>query len=198
MTMLSLHVAGLLNVNVDEALRAAVREVQQLAASTDIAPLAAAEAVRNVTAQRPDAEILALWLADAVLAARLKWPVPVPLLASALIHSSLRVDGRRPHPSDANWVLSCCAAYARAAAAACDLFAELQRNSQKLLAVASRLRAKGAAAVIDKLHNEDAVPPSGRIGALSDRGLRRLFERLTELDAVRELTGRSTFRLYGL
>jgi hypothetical protein len=26
-------------------------------------------------AQRPDAEILALWLADAVLAARLKWPL---------------------------------------------------------------------------------------------------------------------------
>ena len=53
-------------------------------------------------------------------------------------------------------------------------------------------------AVIEKLHDEDAVPPSARIGAISDRGLRRLFDRLVALGAVRELTGRSTFRLYGL
>ena len=119
-------------------------------------------------------------------------------IASTLIHPSLRIDGRRPHPGDATWALSCCAAYARAAAQACDLFAELERASHKLLTVASRLRAKGAAAVIEKLLNEDAVPPSGRIGPLSDRGLRRLFERLVALGAVRELTGRSTFRLYGL
>ena len=88
---------------------------------------------------------------------RCRWRCWPPLC----MHRSLRIDGRRPHPGDANWMLGCCAAYARAAVAACDLFAELQRNSQKLLAVAPRLRAKGAGAVIDKLHNEDAVPPSG-------------------------------------
>jgi hypothetical protein len=132
------------------------------------------------------------------LAARLKWPRPLPLVAAALLNPSLRTLGRRPHPSDASWVLSCHAAYARAAAQACDLFAELERNSQKLLAVERRLRAKGAKAVIEKLHDEDAVLPSARIGAISDRGLRRLFDRLVALGAVRELTGRSTFRLYGL
>jgi hypothetical protein len=42
--------------------------VQQLAASTQAAPFAAAQAARIVVARRPDAEILALWLADAVLA----------------------------------------------------------------------------------------------------------------------------------
>ena len=192
------HVAGILNLKMDDALRTAIAGAQQLATSNDVAPLAAAQTMRVVVAQRPDAEILATWLADAVLAARLKWPRPLPLVAAALLNPSLRTLGRRPHPSDASWVLSCYAAYARAAAQACDLFAELERNSQKLLAIERRLRAKGAQAVIEKLHDEDAVPPSARIGAISDRGLRRLFDRLVALGAVRELTGRSTFRLYGL
>jgi Protein of unknown function (DUF1403) len=116
-----------------------------------------------VVAQRPDAEILALWLADAVLAARLKWPRPLPLIAGALVHPPLRSGGHRPYPGDANWTRSCCVAYGRAAAQACDLFAELGRSSQKLIAVAPRLRARGAGAVIETLLDEDAVRPSARI-----------------------------------
>ena len=131
-----------------------------------------------------------------MLAARLKWPLPLPLIAGALLHPSLRSGGHRPYPGDATWTLTCCLAYGRAAVAACDLFAELGRSSQKLLGVAPRLRAKGAGAVIETLLDEDAVRPSA--GAMSDRGLRRLFDRLVALGGVRELTGRSTFRLYGL
>jgi Protein of unknown function (DUF1403) len=57
----------------------------------------------------------------------------------------------------------------------------------------------GRRAVIETLLNEDAVLPSAKkTGVMSDRGLRRLFDRLIALGAVRELTGRSTFRLYGL
>ena len=48
------------------------------------------------------------------------------------------------------------------------------------------------------IHNLSPVPAAARRGAMSDRGLRRLFDRLVALGGVRELTGRSTFRLYGL
>jgi Protein of unknown function (DUF1403) len=193
-----LHLAETLALPVDNALRAAIIEVQQLAASAAVAPFAAARAAQVVVAQRPDAEILSLWLADAVLAARLKWPRPLPLIAGALVHPSLRRGGHRPYPGDADWTLTCCLAYGRAAVEACDLFAALGRSSQQLLAVAPRLRAKGADAVIKTLLDEDAVRPSARRGVMSDRGLRRLFDRLVALGGVRELTGRSTFRLYGL
>ena len=191
------HVADILNLKMDDGLRTAITTAQQLAPDRG-APFAAAETARLVLMRRPDAEILALWLADAVLAIRLKWPLPLPLVAGALLHPSLRSGGRRPYPGDSNWMHSCTLAYGRAATHACDLFAELERNAQKLVAVTARLRAKGAAAVIERLHNDDAVLPSARIGAMSDRGLRRLFDRLVALGAVRELTGRSTFRLYGL
>jgi hypothetical protein len=65
-------------------LRAAITDAQHLAASTQAAPFAAAQAAR-IAAQQPGAGILALWLADAVLAARLKWPRPLPLIAGALM-----------------------------------------------------------------------------------------------------------------
>ena len=192
------YLAETLSLTVDDALRGAIAEVQQLATTAAAAPLAAAQAARMVMAQRPDAEILSLWLADAVLAARLSWLLPLPLIAGALGHPSLRSGGRRPHPGDATWTLTCCLAYGRAAAEACDLFAALGRSAQNLLAVAPRLRARGAGAVIKTLLDEDAVLASARRGAISDRGARRLFDRLVALGGVRELTGRPTFRLYGL
>src|SRR5580700_1578674 len=61
-----LHVAVFFGLQVDEALKTAIAGAQQLATSNDVAPLAAAQAMRIVCAQRPDAEILATWLADAV------------------------------------------------------------------------------------------------------------------------------------
>ena len=41
----------------------------------------ASEAGEASPQKRPDAEALALWLADAVLAHRRKWPAPAPLIA---------------------------------------------------------------------------------------------------------------------
>jgi hypothetical protein len=173
-----LHLAKTLGLSVDDALRAAIAAAQELAASGRGAPLAAADTVKAVLAHRPDADFLALWLADAVLARRLGWPLPLPLFAGALLHSSLRVAGRRPHAGDPGWTQTCCAAYALAAAHACDLDADLGRRAAKLLTVVPQLRAKGADAIVEALLAEDAIVPSGRGGSMSDRARRRLFDRL--------------------
>ena len=60
-----------------------------------------------------------------------------------------------------------------------------------------KLRGRDADRMVAILLMEDAQP-AGVGQAASDRSTRRLFERLVALGAVRELTGRPTFRLYGL
>jgi hypothetical protein len=53
--------------------------------------------------------------------------------------------------------------------------------------------------VIEMLLADDAVASAGAARAgLSDRAARRLFDRLVALAAVRELSGRDIFRIYGL
>ena len=89
-------------------------------------------------------------------------------------------------------------AWAKGAAHACDLAAELRRRAQKLAEAAPKLRAKGAKAALQALLDQDSLAAATPIAGLSERGTRRLFERLAALGAIRELTGRATFRLYGL
>ncbi len=149
-----------------------------------------------------DAEIFVLWLADLALARRLGWDAPIPLLATAITHPSLRRGGagKRPRPADPDWVDAAAGAYAMATKEAFALAGELSRRSEKLLAAQPKLRAKGAGRVVELLHGDDAVSPAraAKTARLSDRAARRLFDRLIELDAVRELSGRPNFRLYGL
>jgi hypothetical protein len=149
-----------------------------------------------------DVEIFALWLSDLALAQRLGWDAPVPLLATTITHASVRrgPSGKRPRPGDPDWADALAGAYAMAAQEAYALAGELARRSQKLFAVQPKLRAKGAGRVVELLLGDDAVSPAraAKLARLSDRATRRLFDRLIELGAVRELTGRSNFRLYGL
>jgi hypothetical protein len=58
----------------------------------------------------------------------------------------------------------------------------------------------GADTVVDRLLDEDALIASRgkQKTGMGERGLRRLFDRLVELGAARELSGRPTFRIYGL
>ncbi|TIR49073.1 MAG: DUF1403 family protein [Mesorhizobium sp.] len=146
------------------------------------------------------------WLADTLLAQRLGWAHPVPVMGGEAALGMAASRSRRAAtvvaaanidtgPDRAKGLL---AAQARAALRAIDLSAELGRRADKLLAIAPKLRAKGADAVVERLLSDDAIVASENIAGMSDRGLRRLFDRLVEHGAVRELSGRPTFRIYGL
>ncbi|MCV3211664.1 DUF1403 family protein [Mesorhizobium sp. YC-39] len=144
------------------------------------------------------------WLADALLAQRLGWSHAVPVLTSepkgGKSSSRARLPAGTPSAAASDPAKFLLAAQAHAALLAIDLSAELERRADRLLAVAPKLRAKGADTVVDRLLNDDALVASrgDKSTGMSDRGLRRLFDRLVELGAVRELSGRATFRIYGL
>jgi hypothetical protein len=168
---------------------------------------AAAQAAAFASSVLPDApaaeaEILAHWVFDMVIAIRLRWPRPVPLLATKFLDPTLRSPGggRRPRPGDPAWPTAAAGAIALAAASALDLAADLSRRSKTLIAVAPKLRSKPAAKIVDLLLSQDCVSPAeaARQAPMTGRAARRLFDRLVALGAARELTGRPTFRLYGL
>ena len=150
----------------------------------------------------PEAEVFALWVADLILALRLRWARSVPLIATKILDPALRPPeaSRRPRPGEPAWSNTAAGAIALGAAASLDLAAGLSRRAEILLAVAPKLRAKRASKIVDLLLAEDCVSPAeaARKASMTDRAARRLFDRLVALGAVRELSGRPTFRLYGL
>ena len=83
---------------------------------------------------------------------------------------------------------------------------DLAPKAAALRAVAPKLRAKGSDAAVALFLSEDAVAPSSMLSPIiqgttipmTDRAARRFCDRLVELGVARELTGRSTFRLYGI
>jgi hypothetical protein len=156
---------------------------------------AAASTAAAALSLRRDNRPLALWLADAVLARCLNWPRPVPLLAAYLKRQDFRLAGLDGDPTA--WRAACARGYCRAATAAFDLYADLACRAERLLAVAPKLRGKNADTTVLQLLSEDAMT-ARQGGTTSDRSSRRLFEHLVQCSTVRELTGRPTFRLYGL
>jgi hypothetical protein len=161
---------------------------------------AAAHTAAAVTKLNPAAEFLGLWLADFVLARRLRWSQPVPLLAAKISDPAIRraANARTSRPDDESWGKIVALAYAQSAASAIDLAGDLARRAGKLLAQCAKLRAKGAGKVVDTRLEDDALAPAARIGGMSDRAMRRIVDRLVALGLARELTARPTFRLYGL
>ncbi|WP_258598838.1 DUF1403 family protein [Mesorhizobium sp. AR07] len=188
----------------DEAVSDLADELRQLAVSVDTVGMLTGA---FMAAERHSfGRTVGAWLADALLAQRLGWTHAIPLLGGEV---ALAVGTGRPRrpvsaapaagaDTEADRAKSLLAAQARAALRAIDLSAELERRADRLLAVAPKLRAKAADAVVGKLLSDDAIVASENIAGMSDRGLRRLFDRLVELGAVRELSGRPAFRIYGL
>jgi hypothetical protein len=164
------------------------------------APLAAAAILRAVDAAAPGAGLLGWWLADQVLARHLRWPLPVPLLMAEAHGATFRRAGRggRLRPTEDGFDAALCLAVAQGAARAGRVAAELAPRAARLEQVVPKLRAKGAGEAIALLLEDDAVTGTLTTAKLSRWGARRLFERLEALGAVRELTGRASFKLYGL
>jgi len=149
----------------------------------------AATVLEGVLTEAPRADVPALILADAALAQALGWSHPVPLLAAGLRRGDLR-------KREEDLRHACHRAVTASAIAAARLAADLARRAARMAAVAPKLRAKGAGRAVEIFLTRDAVAPSAL--PLPDRSARRLCDRLVDLGALRELTGRDTFRLYGL
>lgn len=147
--------------------------------------------LETVLAEMPRAHTAALILADAALARALGWSRVVPLLALGVTRRDLQKTG-------ADLRLACHRAIAASAVAAIREAGDLTRRATRLRAVAPKLRAKGAGEAVTMFLTRDAVAPTALSSLRSDHAARRFCARLVELGAVRELTGRDTFRLYGV
>ncbi|MFG6546420.1 DUF1403 family protein [Sulfitobacter sp. 1A13730] len=169
------------------------RETGQIAAWIDTgqgAPVSrAAMVLEAVLTEAPRAEVPALILADAALAQAFGWDHLLPLLAGGLKRADLRKRGDDLH-------LACHRALVASAVEAVRLAADLARRAAHLKAIAPKLRAKGASDAVEMFLTREAVVPAAL--PLPDRAARRLCDRLVDLGAVQELTGRETFRLYGV
>jgi hypothetical protein len=142
-----------------------------------------------VLTEAPCAEVPALILADTALARALGWDHLVPLLAAGVKRADLRKRGD-------DLRLACHRAVTASAVDAARLAVDLAQRAALLKRVAPKLRAKGAGEAVEIFLTQDAVAPGAL--PLPDRAARRLCDRLVDLGAVRELTGRDSFRLYGV
>ena len=139
----------------------------------------------------PKDEAAALILADAVLSHSLGWKKLVPLLGVSLTRWDLRRD---PDVLP----LACHKAVVSAVRAHSDRAADLKRRIARLSSIAVKLRAKGSEEAVALIMTRDAVTPAHLTSLRSSRSARRFCDRLIELGVIRELSGRDTFRLYGM
>ena len=194
------EVAELMEMKWDDSLASIPDLVDSANQSGRAAPFAVADLITAISAVRPDAEVMALGLAELVLAQKLNWPQPVPLLLSERFGPAFRTIGGRGRvlPGEPAYPKAICLALVDGVDAALRSAVEIHRRASRLLAVAPKVRTKGAEPVIHRLLTEDAVSASAPGSKLSRWAANRLFERLEAFEAVRELSGRSSFRIFGL
>jgi hypothetical protein len=148
------------------------------------------------------AERVACLLSDIVLARALNWKQVLPVTAQQLTKAMLR-----DLKSEGQGVESTVRAQMfESIETVIRLARDLARRAEALRTVAPKLRAKGSDAAVDLFLTEDAVVPASMLSPnirgtsipMTDRAARRFCDRLVDLGVARELTGRPTFRLYGI
>lgn len=166
-------------------------------------PLAGCVSVlRSVLEVDDRAERVACLLSDVVLARALNWKMVLPMTAQRLTKGMLRdltAEGQGADLAVEVRILETVEETIR-------LARDLVHRAEALRAVAPKLRAKGSEAAVDLFLTEDAVAPASMLSPrirgtsipMTDRAARRFCDRLVELGVARELTGRPTFRLYGI
>ena len=148
------------------------------------------------------AERIACLLSDIVLARALNWKTALPVSARRLTKAALRdlaAEGQDAELAVQVRILESIEETIR-------LARDLAQRAEALHSVAPKLRAKGSEAAVNLFLTEDAVAPASMLSPrirgtsipMTDRAARRFCDRLVELDVARELTGRPTFRLYGI
>ncbi|WP_339639055.1 DUF1403 family protein [uncultured Sulfitobacter sp.] len=153
------------------------------------APITRAATVLEAMMTTTQQEGPALILADAALAQALGFDYVTPLLATGLKRVDLRKRGE-------DLRFACHRAVVASVVETARLVADLTRRAEHVKAVAPKLRAKGAGEAVEVFLTRDAVAAAAL--PLPPRAARRLCDRLVDLGAVRELTGRDMFRLYGV
>ena len=159
-------------------------------------------ALRAVLEVDDRAERTACLLSDVVLAWALNWKHVLSVTAQRLTKAVLRdltVEGQGADLAVEVRILEAIEESIRVAR-------DLARRAEALRAVAPKLRAKGSDAAVELFLTEDAVAPASMLSqrirgtsiSMTDRAARRFCDRLVELGVARELTGRPTFRLYGI
>ena len=180
-----------------KALNRALPEVDAVQIATWLdagqgAPVRRAAAVLQAVLEvRPRDHATALILVEAALGQALGWGHVLPLITLGLKRGDLRKSGDELR-------LACHRAILAAAVEATREAADLARRAARLKEVAPQLRAKGSDEAVALFLTCEAVAPTALTSLRSERAARRFCDRLVELGAVRELTGRDTFRLYGI
>lgn len=193
-------VAGLLGVGWSDGFGDLIDGAREQVRTGAPAPAVAARIAAAVMREDPKAEILAWWLADCALSWRMGWNNAVPILVLQIHAPLLRTgpNGRRARPGSEAFEQAVFIAAAVGGAEACRLAADMAAQAERLRTAAPKLRSKAAGDVIVRLLGDDAVSGALTTKNLSRWASRRLFDRLTELGAARELSGRLTFRIYGI
>ncbi|QEE37567.1 DUF1403 family protein (plasmid) [Octadecabacter sp. SW4] len=166
-------------------------------------PLAGCVSVMRAVLEVDDrAERLACLLSDVALARVLSWPTVLPVSGHCLTKAMLRDlvgDGQGADLIVQHRMLQSIEETIR-------LARDLAQRGVALQGIAPKLRSKGSDAAVALFLSEDAVAPSTMLSPMiqgtkipmTDRAARRLCDRLVALGVARELTGRPTFRLYGI